>query len=89
MNRRDDVAIANAAAWEGAVKNGSGHTIPWLDLDLERLRQFIRGELGESGTEIVGRIEPRRTVTMNPRIIMADVEGKDVLCLARGARNRG
>ena len=82
MNYRDEIASTNATHWERAVEDGSGHTIPWLDLDLDRLRRFIRGDVDEFEPEIVGRMEPRRMVRMHPRAILADVEGKDVLCLA-------
>jgi len=84
MKHKDEVAVANERLWEGEVKKGGGHTIPWLDLDLDQLRQFIRGDLGEVAPEIVGRREPRRLVNMSPRSVLADVEGKDVLCLSCG-----
>jgi len=75
MKHKDEVAVANERLWEGEVKKGGSHTIPWLDLDLDQLRQFARGDL-----EPV----PKRLPSMSPRKIIADAEGKDVLCLSCG-----
>jgi len=43
MNIRDEVAIANQELWEDEVRKGCGYTIPWLDLDVSILRQYIEG----------------------------------------------
>jgi len=75
MKERDEVAAANERLWEREVEQGCGFTIPWLDLDVEVIRQYARGTL-----ETV----PEPLTTMSPRDILADVEGKDVLCLACG-----
>ena len=50
MKPKDHIAVANAAYWEEEVKKGGGHTIPWLDLDLEQLHRYIRGDLGRKGS---------------------------------------
>jgi SAM-dependent methyltransferase len=66
------------------VKKGRGHTIPWLDLSLDQLRQYIRGDLGEA--RLLGRREPKRFVNMHHGDLHAlgDVAEKDVLCLSCG-----
>jgi len=84
MKYRDHIAVRNAAHWEEAVKHGTGHSIPWLDLDLDQLHRYIQGDLGEE--RLVGRREPRRFVNAKPEglSVLGDVEGKDVLCLSCG-----
>jgi len=84
MRYIDDVARANERLWEGEVSKGGGHTIPWLDLDVDELRRYLRGELG--GQRIVGRREPRRMVGLDPQSFnkLGPVEGRKVLCLAYG-----
>lgn len=84
MKHKDEVAVTNERLWEGEVKKGGGHTIPWLDLDVDQLHRYIRGDLGEE--RLLGRREPRRFLNMNPRDISAlgDAKGKDVLCLSCG-----
>jgi SAM-dependent methyltransferase len=72
---RDKVAIANQRLWENEVKKGCGYTIPWLDLDVSILRQYASGEL---------EFLPEPLTCIYPASILADVEGKDVLCLASG-----
>jgi SAM-dependent methyltransferase len=71
----DEVARANQKLWEDEVKKGCGYTIPWLDLDVATLHQYIDGK-----HEFV----PDSFTCMYPASILADVEGKDVLCLASG-----
>ena len=84
MKPKDHIAVANAAYWEEEVEKGGGHTIPWLDLDLEQLHRYIRGDWGEE--RLIGRIDPRRFMNMDPEDIrvLGDIEGKNVLCLACG-----
>ena len=84
MKHIDEAAVANEKFWEEEVKKGGGHTLPWLDLDLDQLHRYLRGDLGKD--RIVGRREPRRMVNMDPSdvSVLGDVEGKDVLCLACG-----
>ncbi|MBN1979482.1 MAG: class I SAM-dependent methyltransferase [Anaerolineae bacterium] len=71
----DKVAVANQKLWEDEVKKGCGYTIPWLDLDVATLHQYIDGEY-----EFV----PDSFACMYPASILTGVEGKDVLCLASG-----
>jgi len=75
MDIKDDVAAANQRLWEEEVKKGCGFTIPWLDLDVSLLRQYARGELESL---------PEPLTCMSPPCVFADVEGKNVLCLASG-----
>ena len=83
MQYIDEIARANEGFWDGVVSKGGGHTIPWLDLDVDELLRFLRGELTE---RIVGRREPRRMVALDPQSFakLGRVEGKDVLCLSCG-----
>jgi SAM-dependent methyltransferase len=71
----DKVAVANQKLWEDEVKKGCGYTIPWLDLDVATLHQYIDGEY---------EFLPDSFICMYPASILAGVEGKDVLCLASG-----
>lgn len=77
MTEKDEAAIVNEPFWEREVQKGVGCTVPFLDLDPGLLRQFARGEL-----EPV----PKRLAEKFPcaPLMLADVEGKDVLCLAAG-----
>ena len=75
MRERDEVATANERLWELEVQKGCGFTIPWLELEPEMIRQYASGTL-----EPV----PKPLTLMSPREILAQVEGKDVLCLACG-----
>ena len=71
----DEVAVANQKLWEDEVRKECGYTIPWLDLDISTLHQYIDGE-----HEFV----PDSFTCMYPASILAGVAGKDVLCLASG-----
>lgn len=84
MKHIDKVAIANEKYWQEQVKQGDGHTLPWVDLDLDQLRRYLRGEMGND--RLVGRKEPRRMLNVGQRDIspLGEVKGKDVLCLACG-----
>jgi len=75
MNIRDEVAIANQELWEDEVRKGCGYTIPWLDLDVSILRQYIEGN---------PEFLPEPLTCLYPASIFAGVKGKDVLCLASG-----
>ncbi len=75
MGERDEVAAANERLWEREVEEGCGYTKPWLDLDPETIRRYARGTL-----EPV----PEPLAEMSPREVLAQAEGKDVLCLANG-----
>lgn len=75
MREKDEIAIINEKHWERMVEDECGYTIPWLDLDADLIRQYARGELAPV---------PESLTVMSPCNILADVEGKDVLCLASG-----
>ncbi len=75
MSERDEVATANERLWEREVEKGCSYTIPWLDLDPEIIRKYARGTLESA---------PEPLTVMSPHDVLADVEGKDVLCLACG-----
>jgi len=72
---RDEIADTNKAHWERMVQEGCGFTVPWLDLDPGVIRRYAAGEL-----EPV----PERLIEIYPADILANVDGKDVLCLASG-----
>ena len=75
MREKDEVAIANERHWERMVEEGCGYTIPCLDLDLDTILRYVKGELDPV---------PERLSVMTPRNILTDVDDKDVLCLASG-----
>lgn len=77
MSERDDAIDINERHWEKTVAEGAGCTIPWLDIDLDMLRQFARGELDY----VPERLSKRADL---PGIDLAEVDGKDVLCLGAG-----
>ena len=79
MSRHDEIIVANEQFWEKMVDEGCGYTIPWLDLDAVLVRQYATGKL-----ESV----PDSLSEMYPANVLADVEGKDVLCLAAGRNNK-
>ena len=61
--------------WEKMVKEGCEFTQPWLNLDIDLINQYVRGQLDPV-------LEP--LLHMYPSNVLANVEGKDVLCLASG-----
>ena len=75
MNIRDKVAIANQRLWEEEAKKGCGYTIPWLELDVSLLRRYADGKL---------EFLPEPMTCIYPACILANIEVKDVLCLASG-----
>lgn len=75
MNARDEIAEINQKHWEKQVEEGCGFTRPWLDLDRDLIRRYIDGKLDPVSDPLIG---------MYPAGILANVEGKDVLCLASG-----
>jgi SAM-dependent methyltransferase len=72
---KDWIAELNEGHWSWAVESDVGFTIPWLDLDAERLRRYAHGEL----TDAPGQLED-----IYPAGVLANVAGRDVLCLAAG-----
>ena len=75
MKNKDEVVIINEKHWARMVREGCGYTIPWLDLDANLIRQYARCELNPV---------PESLSVISPCNLLADVEGKDVLCLASG-----
>jgi len=75
MLARDEVATANERLWEREVERGCGFTIPWLDLDVDMIRQYAAGTLDEV---------PEPLTVVSPPGILSAAEGKAVLCLACG-----
>jgi SAM-dependent methyltransferase len=75
MTTRDDIGTANEALWQGLVRKACDYTTPWLDLDVDVLRRFVAGQLDPV---------PDRLAQMEPAGFLANVTGKDVLCLASG-----
>jgi len=72
---RDEIAAANQRLWEEEVRKGCGYTVPWLDLDVETLQQYARGELERV---------PDRLAHFYPAELLSYAFGKDILCLAAG-----
>lgn len=75
MMERDEVAAANRAHWEREVARKQGFTVPWLDLRIETINQYITGQLEPVPSDLF---------VVYPTSILKDVAGKDVLCLAAG-----
>ena len=77
MNERemDEVAVHSQRHWERMVAEGNGFTIPWLDLNVHTVRDYATGD-------VTSPAEP--LFQMFPRIVLSEVSGKDVLCLASG-----
>jgi ubiquinone/menaquinone biosynthesis C-methylase UbiE len=75
MSKHDEIRVANEQHWNRMVEEGCGYTIPWLDLDPVLIRQYAKGEL---------ETLPEREKDIFSFIQIADVEDKDILCLALG-----
>ena len=75
MSNLDEIAAVNQRHWESAVTRAVGFTLPWLDLDPAMLRLYANGEL-----ETV----PEWLDGIYPHYVLAEAEGKDMLCLAAG-----
>lgn len=75
MDTHDNVVAANKSLWEGLARKGCDLTTPWMDLDVELLRRHAAGQMDPA---------PDRLSRMYPPSVLADVAGKDVLCLASG-----
>jgi len=75
MEYLDEAARANEALWEREVAAGCGYTIPWLDLDPTEVRAYAYGAIATT---------PRHLGDITPRHLLADVSGRNVLCLATG-----
>ena len=73
----DEVAAVNERHWDWAVRKGAGCTIPWLDLDRAALERYANGQ----GHPLPERL---RGIMLELAGVLADVAGRDVLCLAAG-----
>jgi SAM-dependent methyltransferase len=76
MSELDEIAVINKKHWENTVIKGAGCTIPYLDLDVESYRAYREGK-----TEILPKPHCDNPVD---RVIMKNIQGKNVLCLAAG-----
>jgi len=75
MKKQDDIAVTNKRHWEKMVKEGCEFTRPWLELDVNLIKLYVKGRLHPT---------PEPLLTMYPSSVLADVKGKAVLCLAAG-----
>ena len=75
MKDRDEIAEINRAHWNKMVNSGCDFTLPWLDLD----RDKINKSLEMSSNDI-----PNYLQIMYPLKIFSDIENKKVLCLGAG-----
>jgi SAM-dependent methyltransferase len=75
MKTQDDIGAVNKRHWERMVKEKCGFTRPWLNLDRSQLLQYALGLLDPV---------PAPLIEMYPSIVLANLEGKEVLCLASG-----
>jgi SAM-dependent methyltransferase len=73
---RDDIARRSLELMRDAVRDGASYTKPWLDLDVDAYRAYRQGERQALP-------EPYGDDPVD-RIMMAGVEGQEVLCLAGG-----
>ena len=73
----DEIAATNRRHWDEAVQEREGATVPWLNLDRDALRRYA------SGAAVPAEIEESLRGDY-PAHVLADVAGKDVLCLANG-----
>lgn len=75
MKDGDNPAGRNQDWWEKMVAEGCGYTLPWLDLEVGEIQRYIKNPKDE--------IDERLGI-MFPVDILANLEGKEVLCLASG-----
>ena len=73
--KMDEVTQVNQRHWDRMVDEGCGFTLPWLDLDRSTVRQLANGELDPVADPLL---------EMYPAHLLAEVCGRDVLCLASG-----
>ncbi len=75
MSIQDEIGAVNRQHWERMVAEGCGFTRPWLDLDRTLVCQYAHGQLDPV---------PAPLLEVYPASVLADVEDRDVLCLASG-----
>jgi len=72
--REDEVARSNRRHWDRMVREGCGYTVPWLDLDRERIADL--GAAPPSGMPELGAV--------CSFVRGMNLANRDVLCLASG-----
>ncbi len=75
MKKHDDIAVTNKRHWEKMVKEGCGFTRPWLELDANLIKRYVKGQLNPV---------PDPLLNMYPSSLLTGIAGKAVLCLAAG-----
>jgi len=75
MKDQDEIAEINRAHWNKMVNSGCDFTLPWLDLDRNKISKFLKGDTKNS---------PDYLRQIYPLDILNDIENKQVLCLAAG-----
>ena len=76
MRKLDKIASINKRHWDKAVKEGVSFTRPKLDFDVEAFRAYRERETSTLPKPLCDDPVDRE--------IMANIQGKDVLCLAAG-----
>ena len=72
MTKHDDFMAVNKRHWEKMVKEGCGFTRPWLELDVDLIRQYVKGQLSPV---------PEPLLVMYPSSVLAEVEGNGTLII--------
>jgi 2-polyprenyl-3-methyl-5-hydroxy-6-metoxy-1,4-benzoquinol methylase len=75
MRNKDEIGAVNKQHWARMVKEGCSFTRPWLNLDRNLLLQYVEGRLDPV---------PAPLLEIYPVNVLADIEGKQILCLASG-----
>lgn len=75
MKDRDEIAEINRAHWNKMVNSGCDFTLPWLDLDKDKIVKFLEMSLNDM---------PYFLQVMYPLKIFSGIEHKKVLCLGAG-----
>ncbi len=73
---RDETARRNLEVTRDEIAKGAKYAIPWLDLDTEAYRAYREGR--------TDRLPEPYCDDPADRMLMADVQGREVLCLASG-----
>lgn len=75
MRKHDGIAVTNKRHWEKMVKEGCGFTRPWLELDANLIKKYVKGQSDSV---------PEPLLNMYPFSLLTGIAGKAVLCLAAG-----
>lgn len=82
MKELNDIIKKNQKFWDDNVESGCPYTAPWLNLNMDLVKQFARGEL--SGFDKpYGEIDIPLLKTIR-KCLYLNLSGKRVLCLASG-----